>query len=128
MFSEANPNLKLCYDNSKASLFSTQYTNMENKCDEICYEGNIYICYSDDKPCPIGYNYLIPGSKSCVINCHDDKIFKYKYNNECYKECPIRTRNNNYNCEDLNCPNYYNLEQNECIDNIFEGYYLKEST
>ena len=128
MFSEANPNLKLCYDNSKASLFSTQYTNMENKCDEICYQGNIYICYSDDKPCPVGYNYLIPGSKSCVINCHDDKIFKYKYNNECYKECPIRTRNNNYNCEDLNCPNYYNLEQNECIDNIFEGYYLKEST
>ena len=85
MFSEANPNLKLCYDNSKASLFSTQYTNMENKCDEICYQGNIYICYSDDKPCPVGYNYLIPGSKSCVINCHDDKIFKYKYNNECYK-------------------------------------------
>ena len=127
MFSGHNSNLKLCYNNSKASGFSSQYSGIENNCDEICYQGNIYICYSDDRQCPADYTYLIPELKSCVKNCHDDKIYKFEYNNRCNKQCPRKTKNNNFICEDLNC-NYYNLEQNECIDAIYEGYYLKDST
>ena len=122
-----NRNLKLCYDISKASRFSSVYNSIENKCNEICYNGNIFICYGDDMSCPSGYTHLIPESKSCVKNCHDDKIFKFEYNNRCNEQCPRKTKDNNFICEDLNC-NYYNLEQNECIDGISEGYYLKDST
>ena len=73
-----NRNLKLCYDISKASRFSSVYNSIENKCNEICYNGNIFICYGDDMSCPSGYTHLIPESKSCVKNCHDDKIFKFE--------------------------------------------------
>jgi len=53
----------------------------------------------------------------------------YIYENTCYKDCPKRTQVSSSNeilCEDLNCEHYYNFEQNGCITNIEDGYYLKD--
>jgi len=121
-FDGHNSNLKLCYDNSKAFGFSSVFPSIENNCDELNYMDNIYTFYSDDRLCPEDYIYLISVKNICVKNCFDDNIFRYRYHNECYLKCPKKTKIENFICIDLNC-NYYNLEQNECIDTI-EGYYL----
>ena len=122
MFDGRNSNLKLCYDNLRASRFSSEYYYIRNDCDELSYMDNIYILSSDDRQCTEDYIYLISVKKICVKNCFDDNIFKYRYHNKCYIECPKKTKIENFICIDLNC-NYYNLEQNECIDTI-EGFYL----
>ena len=45
---------------------------------------------------------LIPENDECVDNC-SSTVYKYNYNNICYQNCPNRTYNNNYICE--NCHN-----------------------
>ena len=71
-------------------------------------------------------------SYNCSGMCQSN-IRGYEYNNSCYKSCPIRTNilsDINYLCEDLKCENkgkYYNFNQNECIDNITEGFYLNDT-
>ena len=73
---------------------------------------------------------LIMEKNEFIINCTKDNIYKYEYKNLCYESCPKRTKNSSeflYLCEDLNCNNYYNFEQTECLDNITEGYYLNNS-
>ena len=92
MFGGRNSNLKLCYDNSKASRFSSEYYYIRNDCDELSYMDNIYIFSSDDRPCPEDYNYLISVKKICVKNCFDDNIFKYRYHNKCYLKCPKKQK------------------------------------
>ena len=54
--------------------------------------------------CPQNYNLLIKEKEMCINNCFMDDTFKYQYNGECLKECPINTNddNNNYICEDNN--------------------------
>ena len=42
-----NSNLKLCYDNSKASSFSGTFYYINKDCDELSYMDNIYIFSSD---------------------------------------------------------------------------------
>jgi len=84
MFDGHNSNLKLCYDNSKASRFSSVYPSIENNCGELSYMDNIYVFSNDNKQCPEDYNYLISVKKICVKNCFEDNIFRYRYHNECY--------------------------------------------
>ena len=65
----------------------------------------------------------------CVDNCFNETIYRYEYQNNCFKECPIRTQlksDSIFLCED--CPNYYNSENKECLDSIPEGYYLSSIT
>ena len=88
--------------------------------------------------------------KENTNNCYDKIDTKYYFdkNDEkfkpCYKNClTCSTKENSQNqmnclsCENefkfynksnncLNCPNYVNFEQNECIDEIPEGYYLED--
>ena len=75
-------------------------------------------------------------SKSMTLNLDERKCenqiqcSKYLYNNTCYEECPKRTKissDNEQMCVDLNCSKYYNYEQNECIDEIEDGYYLNDT-
>ena len=74
---------------------------------------------------------LIVEKNICIDFCYNDDIYKFEYNNLCYKSCPNGTHNSSYNdyiCEeDLICDNYYNYNYTDCIDDIPEDYYLNSS-
>ena len=82
----------------------------------------------------------------CVNDCSETNNSKYNYKNECYENCPNRTYNNNYICEDChpdcstcekgpdlnstNCitcinPDKY-LNLGNCVSNCSKGYYNDE--
>ena len=53
-----------------------------------------------------------------------------KYGDNCYKNCPSKTKRKleTKTCEPFNCTNnkYYNYEQTDCIEDI-KGYYINDS-
>ena len=62
---------------------------------------NEYICTNDFK-CPEKYIYFISEKKKCINKCKNDNIYRFEYNNTCYKECPNNTYStNNYICYDV---------------------------
>ena len=141
---------KPCYDSCKKCSEYGDYKN--NNCSECklnytfkydfinnsnCYinchfnyyfdNENNYIC-TDNEQCPDEYNKFIEEKKRCIDECSNDNIYLYEYQNKCYAECPPRTKNNNdYKCHDLNCSNYYNYNQTDCIDEIPDGYYCNNT-
>ena len=89
-----NPNIILCYNVSEVnSDLLTQISSYINNCSNLCI---------------LGPKKFISEINKCVDNCSDEAIYKYQYENECYKECP----------------NFYNYEKTECIDEIPQGYYI----
>ena len=105
------------YDDNQASYIYNTLKTMDNAirdCSDNCY--------------PVKRNYLVE-MKKCSLNCSLYIDTPYEYNNICYDKCPKRTNvvNFNYLCEDLNCVNYYNYNQSECIDIIPEGYYCNDT-
>ena len=79
---------------------------------------------------------FLPPKQDITYNCSEicnNDIYGYEYNNSCYKTCPKKTNvlpDNTHLCEYLNCENkgkYYNFEQNQCIENIPNGYFLNDS-
>ena len=84
--------------------------NIERDCSSHCYgDGNERISGNSKKFC-------------CP---------KYGYNDKCYDECPGRTKimNIKNQCINFECDNYqyYNYEQNGCINSIPEGYYMNDT-
>ena len=76
-------------------------------------------CYKENRT-------YIPSTKLCVCNCQTYNLFEY--NSECINKCPKRTITlSNNTCQDLNCSFYYNFEQDDCIEEIPQGYYLNDS-
>ena len=47
--------------------------------------------------CPEEYNKLIKEKNMCIDDCQKDDIYKYEYNNICYKNYPIETITNEIN-------------------------------
>ena len=110
-------NCKFCFD---------QGTEKENNCIEClsnftflndsiyannCYEKCDYLYYFDesheyhcDKTCPEQYGKLIKEKKKCINDCKNDDIYRYEYNNTCYKDCPNNTYKSE-NDEDYKCYN-----------------------
>ena len=98
-----------------------------------CYENYSYYYYVDQEnkyhstneyECPENYK-LIEDKNLCINNCSKDTDYKYEFNNKCYNICPFNSNsseNNEYICE---CKKYYNYNRTECIEEIPEGYYLK---
>ena len=85
-------------------------------------------CSSDFYPEP--RRLIVETNKCEYLNCSENETHKFDYNHICYINCPKRTyiKNNNSNiCEDLNCSNFYNFNQIECIDIIPDGYFLNDS-
>jgi len=73
---------------------------------------------------------VIREKEKCTDKCSNDDIYKYEYNNICYKECPktsIISKIDNFLCEPLICKKYYNFEKTECLEYIPEGYFLNNS-
>ena len=87
---------------------------------------NNYFCYDNNK-CPENYEYLINEKKLCIKKCEYDDLYKYGYNQKCYKKCPPKTRAVNYECISFPCDIFYNFEQNDCLLEIPEGYYLNDT-
>ena len=85
----------ICLDASKASKIYEYYSSKNYKkykfdCNEICYKENIYLCYNFTN-CPSEYKNLIQEKKLCVKKCDLDDLYKYEYNNKCFKKCPPKT-------------------------------------
>ena len=121
MFDDANERLIYCANestiaeikSSSAHSFIGDYTN---NCKHSCFLNS-------------KYKYIIEKNE-CIDDCSKDKNYSYEYNNNCYKSCPTRTHispNNDYLCEDLICPKYYNYGETECLGEIPEGFYLNDS-
>jgi len=117
MFLGVNNNLIYCADSSKISSIQTLLSNYNNNCSDICFTNQ--------------KSKAIFNKKKCIDNCYNDNDYKFEYNNECYESCPKGTHISNLNnklCEDdLNCFNYYNYNNTDCLETIPEGYYLIDS-
>ena len=99
---------------SKKILNELSSKNTENDCSNICF--------SESKSINVN-------KKKCEMDCSKNNDSNYNYNNTCYESCPKRTKISSYNnfiCEDLNCENYYNYEETDCLTSLPEGYYLKD--
>ena len=83
-------------------------------------------CYSDKR-------FLHIDTNKCLPDCSNNITHNFTYNENCVTNCPRKTylNPNYYNipnlCEDLYCDYYYNFEQNECLNEIPEGYFLNNS-
>ena len=90
---ETNNNCDECKDDL---IFITDITN--NNCYEKCQffyyfnEINQYNC-TNDYSCPQTYK-LIEEKRKCISECKNDDLFMYEYNNNCYKQCPNETIEN----------------------------------
>ena len=82
-------------------------TNCYNICNNYYFFdlNNKYYC-TEGNNCPDNYNKLIQNKRKCVNNCSSDDIYKYEYNNECFKGCPNST--------------VFSLEKKICIDELSE--------
>ena len=123
-----NNNCKTCISNHRFIYDFENDINCYEKCQYNYYfdKDNNYFC-TQSLECPEEYHYYISEKDKCIDDCSKDNLYKYTYKNNCYLKCPIRTKNNNYICEDLNCVNYYNFNQTECINEIEEGFFLNNT-
>ena len=125
-FNEMNPKLKYCLNTTYISINPTLYNTLKNvqliSATEVCSD----VCFKSKSE-----KFIILDRKgTCIDQCN--KTFQYEYYPECNTACPEGTRSspeNEYICiYDLNCNNYYNYDMTECIDNLVDGYYLKNET
>ena len=69
----------------------------DNNCYQICtynyyYDLNKSYYCTNENNCPQDYNKLIEEKKRCIDECKNDNIYKYEYENKCYKNCPSNTQ------------------------------------
>ena len=95
-------------------------SNCLKKCEYFYYM--TYGQYScTDKPyCPDEYNFMIKDKSKCTNDCLNDKNHNFRYNGECYSQCPENTEDvdNNFFCKDKN---------NQCALTKKDMNYLEES-
>ena len=83
MFKGCYNNLLYCINddnNGQNKLLSTLIDNsfLNNNCSQLCLLKNKKYIFVKEK---------------CLINCYDDNIYKYEYENICYSSCPNGTKN-----------------------------------
>jgi len=114
MFYGANENLKIYMNNIKDE-------NLNNLSPELFS----FMCISNNYSLINKNNLKIINDKRiCLDECFKDEIYRYEYNNLCYKECPIETASsssNIYLCENsiIECVEKYPfliLKDNSCTD------------
>ena len=76
-----------------------------NSINKIITELKTRQCYSID--CSDNWkskqNKIINDTGECIINCIDSDQYKYEYDNKCFNECPIGSKDEgNYTCKCLN--------------------------
>mgnify|MGYP002624060022 CR=1 FL=1 len=111
IFSCRSDKLILCCEKEYESKL-TEDLALINNCSDICF--------SETKK-------IITELRKCIIDCNtDNNEYKYKYNNNCYKECPNGTTsstNDQFLCIKNECV-YSNIDKTECFENLPEGYYI----
>ena len=125
-FDDDNEDYRLCYDTCATCNSSGNWeinncltceinymkrpdvsgtTNCVLKCPSYYYytESKQYKC-TETEYCPSNYILLIKEKGKCINNCKNDNIYKYQYDNQCLKECPKNTIQDNINfiCKDKN--------------------------
>ena len=104
---------------------------------------NFQICIKEHENIPNIYNEISKSEgifRDCSEECYgignqrpniSKKICcpKFKFNHTCCDKCPKRMKatNNDKMCKQFNCSNYYNYEQDGCINKIPEGYYCNDT-
>ena len=81
-----------CYENYTIINDFENETNCLIKCENNYYFNSEkkYFC-TIDKKCPDEYNKFIKEKNRCIDNCFNDNIYKFEFNNICYKSCPKNT-------------------------------------
>ena len=102
---EDNNNCIECFPNFEFKYDFDNDKNCYKKCPYNYYydSNNKYIC-SEENNCPQLFNKYIEEKKRCIDECKNDNIYKYEYQNKCFKNCPINTTkslNNNFLCEKI---------------------------
>ena len=98
-------NCKTCERNYifKPDMIST--TNCVMKCPFYYFYKalNQYRC-TENKYCPLDHILLIKEKGKCIKDCKKDDTYKFQYDNQCFKECPLNTitDNTNFICKDEN--------------------------
>ena len=83
MFNNANKNLIYCINEGNKILNNLKsFSILNNNCSDICFTESKKIIF--DK-------------KKCILNCSENNIYKYEYNNFCYNSSPIENQNPNNN-------------------------------
>ena len=122
MLFDKDNDIKFCIENKNEIYEFKGFLNPDNgySCNDECFmESKFKKIYE---------------TKECLKECYNNSIYKYEYNNYCYKSCPKKTNINKtkslFLCENLYCEKYnkyYNYEQNECIDFIPDMFYLNNT-
>ena len=113
MFEKTNNHITICIKEKEniPNIYNLIYDNIIRDCNSTCYG-------LSDKRIPTQNN------KGCCT------LDEYEYNNECYENCPSKTKiqDSTNICRYFDCNNsYYNNAQNRCIDDIPDGYYLNDT-
>ena len=74
IFGHCNQNLILCYEETINGNIKNELKTYKNNC--TCSDNS--------------YKFF-KNKNSCIVDCSKDDIFKFEYNNICYKSCPERT-------------------------------------
>ena len=114
MFYGVNENIKIYMNNIKDE-------NIKNLSPELFS----FMCITNNYSLINKKNLkIINDKKICLDECFKDEIYRYEYNNLCYKECPMETvssSSNKYLCENfrIECIEKYPfliLKDNSCTD------------
>ena len=90
MFIDFNINLTYCINETKNTDLSSQLSSFQNDCYKVCLTNPIK-------------KFIIEENK-CLVNCHDDNIYKFEYNKICYETCPDGTNaplTNSFLCQNI---------------------------
>ena len=110
------------------------FINNNSNTDNIIHELNFFQCiiYNSFFYLEKNNQKIINDSRKCVINCTINEIYKFEYDNFCYKECPIGTSLlNNEKCEKKNVEcfdnfPFLNLKDNTCVDSCNSEDFFKK--
>ena len=108
---EGNNNKHNCDECIDNYIFINEINKKKNcyiKCNYYYYfdSNNEYRC-TETNSCTIEQNKLIRNKGKCIDKCINDDTYINEYNNECFKDCPENTINENNIC----------IENNEVITN-----------
>ena len=125
-FNSMNINLKYCLNTTYKQISDIVYNQIKKiqllsaieDCSDTCFQSH-------------SEKFIIISKKgTCIDECN--QTYKYEYDRECNAKCPAGTRSSpddEYICIiDLKCSNFYNYDMTECIDDLVDGYYIKNET
>ena len=117
MFTQIPENIVYCIDENNTINYDPLMLNplKYRRC-------SVLYCQSDWKS---KKKKFVVEENICLENCFDDLIYKYHYEDKCYRKCPSGSHElatNKYECEKdlISCNEnenftYFNLETNECV-------------